>query len=89
MELPNDIWNIIVNNSLKTNEDIIENMTMTEMNDLEVLLVQKKKDYFENVKKKLDRYDVLGIYDKHNNWVMDCLLLNKQIKRNCCIRVAQ
>jgi len=89
MELPSEIWDVIVNNSLKSNEDIIENMTMTEMNDLEVLLAQKKKDYFDCIKKKLDKYDVLGIYDKHNNWVMDCLLLNKQIKRNCCIRVAQ
>jgi hypothetical protein len=83
MELPNDIWDIIVKQSKKTNEDIIADLTLIELRKLEIVIAEKKTKLYNAIKSKLDKYDVIRVND------VDYIIINKNIKKDCCIRVCE
>ena len=61
MELPNDIWDIIVKQSKKTNDDIVADMDLKELFWLEHSILQKKMEICDAIKSKIDKYDVIEI----------------------------
>ena len=88
MELPNDIWNEIVKQSKKTNDDIIADMDLKELRKLEIVIAERKTKLFNDIKSKIDKYDVLEVFDNNNNYVMDCVVINKISNRESCIRIS-
>jgi hypothetical protein len=89
MELPNDIWNIIVKQSKKTNDDIVAGLTLKELRMLELVIVERKSKMYNAIKSKLDKYDIIEVFDDNNKYVMDCVVIDKIAKRECCIRVCE
>ena len=61
MELPNDIWNIIVKQSKKSNDDIVADMDLKDLFWLEHSILQKKLEICDAIKYKIDKYDVIEI----------------------------
>ena len=61
MELPNDIWEEIVKQSKKTNDDIVADMNLKELFWLEHSIIQKKMEICNTIKSKIDKYDVIEI----------------------------
>jgi hypothetical protein len=61
MELPNDIWDIIVKQSKKTNEELVKDMDLKDLLWLEHSILQKKMEICDAIKYKIDKYDVIEI----------------------------
>jgi hypothetical protein len=89
MELPNDIWDIIVKQSKKTNDDIVAELTLKELRMLELVIAERKSKMYDDIKSKLDKYDIIEVFDDNNRYVMDCVIIDKIAKRECCIRVCE
>ena len=89
MELPNDIWDIIVKQSKKTNDDIVAELTLKELRMLELVIAERKSNMYDAIKSKLDKYDIIEVFDDNNRYVMDCVIIDKIAKRECCIRVCE
>jgi hypothetical protein len=89
MELPNDIWNEIVKQSKKTNDDIVADMDLKQLRMLEIVIAERKTKMFNDIKSKLDKYDIIEVFDDNNKYVMDCVVFDKLAKRECCIRVCE
>lgn len=90
MELPAEIWNSIVKESKKTNKDIVAEMDLTELQKLENVIAERKSKIYKNMKSKLDRYDVIEVFDKKTNkYISDCVITDKNPKKECCIKVTQ
>jgi len=87
MELPNDIWEEIVKQSKKTNDDIVAGLTLKELRTLEIVIAERKTKMYNAIKSKIDRYDIIEVFDDNNKYVMDCVVIDKIAKRECCIRV--
>jgi hypothetical protein len=51
MELPSDIWNLIVTESLKNNDDIINGMELNDLTLLETVIANKKEKFYEEKNK--------------------------------------
>jgi hypothetical protein len=51
MELPSDIWNLIVSESLKNNDDIINGMELNDLTLLESVIANKKEKFYEEKNK--------------------------------------
>ena len=70
MELPTDIWDMIVKQSKKTNDDIVADMNLQQLFWLEHSIIQKKMEICSDIKYKIDKYDVIEIanldYDDKN-----------------------
>jgi hypothetical protein len=62
MELPNDIWDIIVKKSLKSNEEIIKEKTYHELCHLMRDIKFRQYQMIRDIKKKINKYDILDIY---------------------------
>jgi len=89
MELPNDIWEEIVKQSKKTNDDIVADMNLKELRMLEIVIAERKTKMYDPIKSKLDRYDIIEVFDDNNKYVMDCVVIDKIAKKECCIRVCE
>jgi hypothetical protein len=89
MELPNDIWIEIVKQSKKTNDDIVADMNLKELRMLEIVIAERKTKMYNDIKSKLDKYDIIEVFDDTNTYVMDCVVIDKIAKRECCIRVCE
>lgn len=89
MELPNEIWDTIVKQSRKTNDDIVTDMNLKELRMLEIVIAKRKTKMYNAIKSKLDRYDIIEVFDHNNKYVMDCVVIDKIAKRECCIRVCE
>jgi len=61
MELPNDIWEEIVKQSKKTNDDIVADMNLKELFWLEHSILQKKMEICDAIKSKINKYAVIEI----------------------------
>jgi hypothetical protein len=61
MELPNDIWDIIVKQSKKSNEELVKDMDLEDLLWLEHSILQKKMEICDAIKYKIDKYDVIEI----------------------------
>jgi len=62
MELPNDVWDIIVKKSLKTDEEIIKDKTYYQLSHLMSEIKLRQNQIIRNIKKKINKYDILDIY---------------------------
>jgi hypothetical protein len=89
MELPNDIWDIIVKQSKKTNDDIVAGLTLEELRMLELVIAERKTKMYNEIKSKIDKYDIIEVIDEDGKNVMDFVVIDKIAKRECCIRVIQ
>lgn len=61
MELPNDIWEEIIKQSKKTNDEIVADMNLKQLFWLEHTIREKKMERCNDIKSKLDKYDVVEI----------------------------
>ena len=61
MELPNDIWEEIVKQSKRTNDDIVADMDLKQLFWLEHSILQKKMEICDAIKSKINKYDVIEI----------------------------
>jgi hypothetical protein len=89
MELPNDIWNIIVKQSKKSNDEFVADMNLIDLRMLEIVIAEKKTKMYNAIKSKIDNYDIIEVYDDNNKYEMDCIVVNKNTKKECCIDVIQ
>lgn len=89
MELPNDIWNIIVKQSKKSNDEFVEDMNLIDLQMLEIVIAERKTRMYNAIKSKIDNYDIIEVYDDNNKYEMDCVVVNKNTKKECCIDVIQ
>jgi hypothetical protein len=89
MELPNDIWDIIVKQSKKTNDDVVADMNLEELRMLEIVIAERKSKMYHEIKSKIDKYDIIEVIDEDGKNVMDFVVIDKTAKRECCIRVIQ
>ena len=62
MELPNDVWDIIVKKSLKTDEEIIKDKTYYQLSHLMSEIKFRQNQIIRDIKKKINKYDILDIY---------------------------
>jgi hypothetical protein len=44
---------------------------------------------YNAIKSKIDKYDIIEVFDDNNKYVMDCVVIDKIAKRECCIRVCE
>jgi hypothetical protein len=56
---------------------------------LEHSILQKKMEICDAIKSKIDKYDIIEVFDDNNKYVMDCVVIDKMVKRECCIRVCE
>ena len=89
MELPNEIWCDIVKQSKKSNDDIVADMNLKELRMLELVIAKRKTEMYDVIKSKLDRYDIIEVFDDNNKYLMDCVVIDKIAKKECCIRVCE
>jgi len=76
MELPNDIWCKIVNQSLKTNVDIIEDMDLSNLKLLQQLIILKKQKIYKSIKSNFNKYDIIEVYSNENIYIMECIIID-------------
>ncbi len=76
MELPNDIWCKIVNQSLKTNDDIIQDMDLNDLKKLQNMIILKKQKIYKSIKSNFNKYDIIEVYSNDNIYIMDCIIID-------------
>lgn len=76
MDLPTDIWYKIINQSKMNKAEFIKNMTIDDLNDLDKIIKLQKENIYKQMKKNLNKYDVIAVYDLNDNYIMDCIILN-------------
>ena len=79
MELPTDIWDMIVKQSKKTNTDLIDDMDLQQLELLQTLITDKKKRIYTEIKNKLDKYDVIEVYSLNNKYINSFIVIDKNI----------
>jgi hypothetical protein len=89
MELPNEIWCEIVKQSKKTNDDLLDEMNIDQLKELELMIEKKKSKIYDNIKSKIDKYDVIELHYKKDNWVADCVVLDTNLKSSNFIKVCE
>ena len=89
MELPTDIWDMIVKQSKKTNADIIADMDLQQLELLEALIKDKKKRIYNAIKNKLDKYDVIDAYSIDNKYINSFIVIDKNITNINFIKVCK
>jgi hypothetical protein len=58
-------------------------LTLKELRKLEIVIAERKTKLYNAIKSKLDKYDVIRVND------VDYIIINKNIKKECCIRVCE
>jgi len=61
MELPNDVWDIIVKNSLKTDEEIIKDKTYDQLCHLMSEIKLRQRQIIRDIKKQFNKYDIVEV----------------------------
>lgn len=90
MELPNEIWDIIVKQSKKSNYEFIKDMSIYELYELEYEIKEKRKKIYDTIKCKLNKYDIIKVTHKtdKNAYKCDLLITNLNLNRDDKISVA-
>lgn len=86
MELPNEIWCEIVKQSKKTNEEFLDEMNIKQLRELQLMIEKKKTKIYDNIKSKLNKYDVIELY-RNDSWITDCVILDTNLKLPNFIKV--
>lgn len=80
MELPNEIWEIIVKQSIKSNSEFIKDKNLDELYELEYEIKEKRKKMYDAIKSKLNKYDIIKITHKTDKNAYNCDLLITNLK---------
>lgn len=80
MELPNEIWEIIVKQSIKSNYEFIKDMSIYELYTLEYEIKEKRKKIYDTMKSKLNKYDIIKVTHKTDKNAYKCNLLITNLK---------
>lgn len=90
MELPNEIWDIIVKQSIKSNSEFIKDMSIYELYELEYEIKEKRKKIYDTIKKQLNKYDIIKVTHKtdKNAYKCDLLIINLNLNNSNEISVA-
>ena len=90
MELPNEIWEIIVKQSIKSNSEFIKDMSIYELYTLEYEIKEKRKKIYDTMKSKLNKYDIIKVTHKtdRNSYNCDLLITNLKLISEDKISVA-
>ena len=72
MELPNEIWDIIVKQSKKSNSEFIKDMNIYELYELEYEIKEKRKQIYDAIKKQLNKYDIIKVTHKTDKNAYKC-----------------
>ena len=80
MELPNEIWEIIVKQSIKSNYEFIKDMSIYELYTLEYEIKEKRKKIYDTMKSKLNKYDIIKVTHKTDRNAYNCDLLITNLK---------
>jgi len=90
MELPNEIWDIIVKQSKKSNYEFIKDMSIYELYTLEYEIKEKRKQIYDAIKSKLNKYDIIKVSHKtdRNAYNCDLLITNLNLNRDDKISVS-
>lgn len=75
MELPNEIWDIIVKQSKKSNYEFIKDKNLDELFELEKAIKEKKNQIYNEIKSKLNKYDIIKVTHKTDKNAYNCDLL--------------
>ena len=76
MELPIDIWDIIVKQSKKSNSEFIKDKNLNELYELEYEIKEKIKKIYDTIKSKLKKYDIIKVTHKTDKKAYKCVLFN-------------
>ena len=82
MELPNEIWDIIVKQSKKSNYEFIKDMSIYELYELEYEIKEKRKQIYDAIKKQLNKYDIIKVTHKTDKNAYKCDLLITNLNLN-------
>jgi len=82
MELPNEIWDIIVKQSKKSNYEFIKDMSIYELYELEYEIKEKRKKIYDAIKSKLNKYDIIKVTHKTDKNAYNCDLLITNLNLN-------
>ncbi len=82
MELPNELWDIIVKQSKKSNYEFIKDMSIYELYKLEYEIKEKRKQIYDDIKSKLNKYDIIKVTHKTDKKAYDCDLLITNLNLN-------
>ncbi len=82
MELPNEIWDIIVKQSKKSNSEFIKDMSIYELYELENEIKEKRKQIYDEIKSKLNKYDIIKVTHKTDKNAYKCDLLITNLNLN-------
>ncbi len=83
MELPNEIWDIIVKQSKKSNAEFIKDMSIYELFELEYEIKEKRRQIYNTIKSKLNKYDIIKATHKIDKNAYNCDLLVTNLNLNC------
>ena len=61
MYLPNDIWDIIVKQSKKSNEEFIKDKNLDQLFELEEAIKKHKHKIYDDIKNGLNKYDIIKV----------------------------
>jgi len=75
MELPNELWDIIVKQSKKSNYEFIKDMNIYELYELEYEIKEKRNKIYNEIKSKLNKYDIIKVTHKTDKNAYNCDLL--------------
>ena len=75
MELPNEIWDIIVKQSKKSNSEFIKDKNLNELFELEKEINEQKNKMYDAIKSKLNKYDIIKVTHKTDKNAYNCDLL--------------
>ena len=75
MELPNELWDIIVKQSKKSNYEFIKDMTIYELYELDYEIKEKRNKIYNEIKSKLNKYDIIKVTHKTDKKAYNCDLL--------------
>ena len=90
MELPNEIWEIIVKQSKKSNKEFIKDKNLDELFKLEYEINEQKNKIYDAIKKQLNKYDIIKVTHKtdKNAYKCDLLITNLILNNKNKISVA-
>jgi len=90
MELPNELWDIIVKQSKKSNSEFIKDMSIYELYTLEYEIKEKRKKIYNEIKSKLNKYDIIKVTHKTDKkaYNSDLLITNLNLTNDDKISVS-
>lgn len=89
MELPSEIWDKIVKQSKKSNSEFIKDKNLNELIELEKAIEEKRNKIYDDIKSKLNKYDIIKVTHKTDKHAFNCdlLITNLNLKKSNKISV--